>query len=399
MQFPNKKILIIAGNNRIKKNSLIYFDETVLKFLSVLSKDILKNREAQKYADLVSFGFWIREKNLFKIKSDYNSDEIRFGHGLSFHITPSNIALNFAYSFVLSLLAGNSNIIRISKTKYKQKNIFFSILKKLFKEKKFNIIKNNNLFISYDNREDEITNLLSKKADCRIIWGSDKTVTNLRKMETKPLCKDLFFPDRYSVSLLSLKEIKKLKRNSLASLAKNFYLDTLLYDQNACTSPHFIIWIGKKNEKISSIFWKEVDEQIKKNKLFEANEKKMFDKYSKVCELSALRAELKKHNKIGFINLSQVSKFPKDIENFRIGNGYFFEIYVKDIKAVNLNFNKKIQTITYYGFNKSKIEFLVKSSSLLNADRIVPVGRALEFDKVWDGYDLIRSLSKITYVQ
>ena len=91
MQFPNKKILIIAGNNRIKKNSLIYFDETVLKFLSVLSKDILKNREAQKYADLVSFGFWIREKNLFKIKSDYNSDEIRFGHGLSFHITPSNI--------------------------------------------------------------------------------------------------------------------------------------------------------------------------------------------------------------------------------------------------------------------------------------------------------------------
>ena len=110
-------------------------------------------------------------------------------------------------------------------------------------------------------------------------------------------------------------------------------------------------------------------------------------------------SELKKHNKIGFINLSQVSKFPKDIENFRIGNGYFFEIYVKDIKAVNLNFNKKIQTITYYGFNKSKIEFLVKSSSLLNADRIVPVGRALEFDKVWDGYDLIRSLSKITYVQ
>ena len=100
---------------------------------------------------------------------------------------------------------------------------------------------------------------MSKKADCRIIWGSDKTVTNLRKMETKPLCKDLFFPDRYSVSLLSLKEIKKLKRNSLASLAKNFYLDTLLYDQNACTSPHFIIWIGKKNEKISSIFWKEVD--------------------------------------------------------------------------------------------------------------------------------------------
>ena len=102
-----------------------------------------------------------------------------------FHIAPSNIALNFAYSFVLSLLAGNSNIIRVSKTKFEQNKIFFSILNKLLKEKRFNLIKKNNLFIKYD-QNNEITNFLSKKADCRIVWGSDKTIQNLKKMETQP---------------------------------------------------------------------------------------------------------------------------------------------------------------------------------------------------------------------
>ena len=125
------------------------------------------------------------------MRAAYNNEEIRLGHGLAFHIAPSNIALNFAYSFVLSLLAGNSNIIRVSKTKFEQNEIFFSILKKLLKEKKLNLIKKNNLFIKYD-QNNEITNFLSKKADV-IVWGSDKTIQNLKKMDTQPLCKDIFF--------------------------------------------------------------------------------------------------------------------------------------------------------------------------------------------------------------
>ena len=125
----------------------------------------------------------------------------------------------------------------------------------------------------------------------------------------------------------------------------------------------------------------------------------MFDKLSSICELSSTRKEIIKNSKIGFINLSQLKKIPSDIDKFRVGNGFFFEIGLKNFKRLNLNSNKKIQTITYFGFNKSEIKDFVKSQKLTNADRIIPVGRAAEFSNIWDGYDLIRSLSKITYVQ
>lgn len=398
MQSLKGQIAILAGSEKVKNNSINYFDKRIIKFLSILSKTILSNKLANEHTDLISFAFWIREKNINKIRASYINEEIRLGHGLAFHIAPSNVALNFAYSFVLGLLAGNSNIVRVSKTKFEQNKIFFSIMNKLLKEKRFNFIKKNNSFIKYD-QNDEITNFLSKKADCRIVWGSDKTIQNLKKMETQPLCKDIFFPDRYSISILNLEKIKLLNKNSIQLLARKFYLDTFLYDQNACTSPHCVIWLGNKNKNIQIHFWKELNLQIKNEKLFITNEKKMFDKLSGICELSSTRKEIIKNSKIGFINLSQLKKIPSDIDKFRVGNGFFFEMSLKNFKRLNLNSNKKIQTITYFGFNKTEIKDFVKSQKLTNADRIIPVGRAAEFSNIWDGYDLIRSLSKITYVQ
>ena len=204
MQFPrNKKIIFLAGNKKIKKKVKKIFDINNCDFLSILSQEILNNSEAKKFNDLITFGFWIRKKNINLIKYNYKNEEFRFGHGLTFHVAPANIALNFAYSFVLSLLAGNSNIVRVSSNKFRQNDIFFKILNKIFKLRKFKKIKENNLFLTYD-YDEEITGLISKNADCRVLWGSDKTIKNIKKVETQTSCKEVVFPDRYSISLFNL---------------------------------------------------------------------------------------------------------------------------------------------------------------------------------------------------
>ena len=41
------------------------------------------------------------------------------------------------------------------------------------------------------------------------------------------------------------------------------------------------------------------------------------------------------------------------------------------------------------------IENFLNNSNLLGVDRIVPIGKGLEIDTVWDGYDTINSLSRI----
>jgi hypothetical protein len=55
----------------------------------------------------------------------------------------------------------------------------------------------------------------------------------------------------------------------------------------------------------------------------------------------------------------------------------------------------KMQTLTYYGVNREEIFNIIYRGGNLGIDRIVPIGSALDIGIVWDGYDMIYTLSKI----
>ena len=61
--------------------------------------------------------------------------------------------------------------------------------------------------------------------------------------------------------------------------------------------------------------------------------------------------------------------------------------------------SSKFQTLTYYGIEKSKILDFVVNNRLKGIDRIVPVGRALDIDVIWDGFDIEKNLSRIIDVK
>lgn len=394
MLFQNRSIKYLAGNTNIKNSVNKIFDENICNFLSTLSEKILSEKQAYKYVDLITFAFWIRKKNLNKLKNKYTNGEIRLGYGLAFHIAPANIALNFAYSFAYSLLSGNSNIVRVPSAKYEQNKIFFKIMNLLFKIKKFKKIKDSNLFISYE-RNDNITKEIIFNCDYKIVWGSDQTIKNINQFETKSTCKELIFPDRYSISIINLKSLSKLNRDGLKKLAQKFYLDSYLFDQNACSSPHLVIWYGKKNLNNHVKFWDELDLSVRNGKYFNLNEKNKFDKYEKFCEFSVTIPEIISSYNHDFVSRMKLKRLPKNIHNLRVGNGFFFEYFINDLKILDKFITPKIQTLTYFGFKKNELEKFIYLNKPNGIDRIVPIGRALEFNEVWDGYDLVRNLSKL----
>jgi hypothetical protein len=55
----------------------------------------------------------------------------------------------------------------------------------------------------------------------------------------------------------------------------------------------------------------------------------------------------------------------------------------------------KYQTLTYFGIPKQELERFVTSNRLPGIDRIVPVGEAMDIGSTWDGFDLIRTLSRV----
>ena len=76
------------------------FDDEVLEFLDLLSKELLKLKE---FNELVALGFWLRKSNIEKMKKNFfkkYENNIVLPRGVAFHIAPSNVDTIFVYSFV-----------------------------------------------------------------------------------------------------------------------------------------------------------------------------------------------------------------------------------------------------------------------------------------------------------
>ena len=106
VEIKNKtKLNILAGSYKLKIESNTIFNDISKKFLNDLSKLLFKDKEIRKFADVTSFAFWTRKSNLDLIEKKIVDDKLRVGIGLVFHITPTNVPINFCYSFAFGLLS------------------------------------------------------------------------------------------------------------------------------------------------------------------------------------------------------------------------------------------------------------------------------------------------------
>ena len=395
-----KKIKVLAGDIELKKRISRPFNLLSIEFLDLLSKEIFKNGNISKYPDLATFAFWSRKRNILSISKKYSKNEIRFGIGLIYHIAPSNMPVNFIYSFAFGIISGNSNVIKVSEKNFDQVNIFINCFNKISKKKKFKDIHKSNVFIRYKKEDELITRYYSSICDARIVWGGDETVKKINKIEIPPKSKSINFPDRYSFCILNSNKIKNLDLQSLKQLAKNFYNDTYLIDQNACTSPHLIIWVGNIKEKDKKLFWNSVEHEVKKKYNFE----NIFslNKYNKLLNDildNKFLTNITKHGNIIYRIL--INKIDKnfDTKKFKGQWGYFYEYNVKNINEISKLVSPKFQTLSYYGFTKKELNTLFEKNNFDGIDRVVPVGRTLDMGLIWDGYDLPITLSRLMEIK
>ena len=320
-----------------------------------------------------------------------NNLNLRSGLGLLFHITPSNIPVNFAYSLIFGLLTGNSNIIKVPSNNFMQIKLICTVINKILKNNFKNIRDMINIVKYKDN--DEFTKLISSKCDARIIWGGDKTIQKIRNFEINPRAFDLSFADRYSLSIINSKKFSHLKSSEVKSLLNKFYNDTYIVDQNACSSPHLVIWYGKIKKNTIEKFWNSLSEIV--DKKYDLTEDMTMTKYTKLCKeiISNRNKSVSKYkNNIYTIDLKKVSA---DIHNFRGVYGYFYQAKIKNLNYLKKITNKKVQTLTYFGFNKNFFQKFFTNNFLQGIDRVVPIGQALDIDLIWDGYNLNTTLTRI----
>ena len=388
------KIKYLVGNADIVEDvfnapSKEPFSEDIIDFLNDLSKEIMNRKESKQYSDLITFAFWIRKSSIIQMKEKYyKNEDITLGRGVSFHIAPSNVPVNFAYSLVVGLITGNKNIVRVPSKDFPQVEAIANAINETLKSHKE--IGKYILLVRYD-RDKDINDFFSSKTDTRVIWGGDNTISEIRKSPLPPRSNEITFADRYSLTIINSDEY--LNIDDKKRVANDFYNDTYFTDQNACTSPRIVIWTGNKIDEAKETFWSELHKLVKSKYVFQ--DIQGVNKLTSGYLLSALedgcKIEEQSDNLIVRVKVPRVTRQLMDLID---NSGYFFEYDCSDLTdVIEICNDKKCQTIGYLG-ETEEIKNLV-SKGVQGIDRVVPIGKTMDFDLIWDGYDLLTNMTRI----
>ena len=109
-----KEITTPEYESFLKLQPMVPFSQDIINYLNALSKEIKQDPRLRQYPDVAGFSFFCRKANILQLKKQfYKGNLTKLGRGIVFHITPSNVPVNFAFSLVMGLLSGNSNIVRV----------------------------------------------------------------------------------------------------------------------------------------------------------------------------------------------------------------------------------------------------------------------------------------------
>lgn len=370
------------------------FDEDTIDFLNEVSKTLMKDPRGKGYSEVITFGFWIRKGSILKLKERFEEKDgnVHLGKGIAFHIAPSNVPVNFAYSLVAGLICGNANIVRVPSKDFPQVDIILDAFNKVLDM--YPLMKPYMLCVRYE-RDKSINDAFSAISDVRVVWGGDKTIGELRKSELPARSGEIAFADRYSLAVID--SDCYLRMEDKARVAEDFYNDTFLTDQNACTSPRIIIWIGKSKKEAKKLFWKKEHELVERKYTFQPIQG--VNKLTKSCLVAVAETGVKvEAHSDNLIVRVAVPSITSDLMEYRDNCGYFYEYDCDNIlDLIPLCNDKRCQTLAYIG-DKEILRPLI-TSGVRGIDRIVPIGKTMDFDLIWDGYNLPSLMTRIVVMK
>ncbi|MFI6792896.1 acyl-CoA reductase [Nonomuraea sp. NPDC050383] len=442
-------------------------DDRVREFLVAVGRGLLRPAVARRHPELASLGFFLRPRELERAVGPASGEHVRVPRGLVFHVPPANVDTVFVYSWALSALMGNRNVVRLSARAGVVAEVILGVLHEAL-DVADPVVARTQRVVTYDRpgresegsrplregessrplresegsrplregessrplresegsrplreseggrplREDEDgrslresegrapdpTAELSAACDLRVIWGGDRTVDEIRRHPLAPHARDLAFPDRSSFAVVRAAAWLAAEPATRAAVADGFATDAYWFDQAACSSPGTVFWVGSPGEceaardgftaclaqAVARRGWT-VDAAM-------AVEKRVAT-YGLAADGVASSVEFR-GNALAQVVLTAPDRAPRRW----LGTGTFAHARLGTLGELAGVVRRKDQTMTHFGFGREELAELAGALGGRGVDRMVPVGAALGFHRVWDGVDLPAEFTRLVTV-
>ncbi|MCE8556936.1 hypothetical protein KBY29_21725 [Ruegeria pomeroyi] len=375
------------------------FSEAGMGFITALSKLILTDRSLRAFPELIAFAHWMRKRNLLDLKTAFetrNDGRLMAARGLALHIAPANVDTIFLYSVLLSLLAGNSNIVRISSRRSAQIELLIGLIDRLLADPEHAETAARLAVVRYE-RDDAVNAAISARADLRVLWGGDTSVMALRAIAAQAHTKDVSFPDRWSLAVLDAAAIIEADADRFETLVTDFVNDTYWFGQMACSSPRMVVWQGDdlSVQKAAARFWARAEDLAVRfrdeifavdyvNKLVTADE----------MAIDGHATHISAGRKSNILNVVRFDIGARPDMSLHTGSGLFLETRVETLRELAPALERKTQSVVSFGISRADWVTFLSQERPVGIDRIVPVGQALTFASVWDGMDLLTEFTR-----
>jgi hypothetical protein len=379
------------------------FDERTLGFLDTVSKTIFANAGIARIPEITALAFWLRRANMEQIKAEnaYLFQQqlyITAPLGRVFHVCPANVDTMFLYSMAIALLMGNRNLLRISsRMEAPQITALFQTLNKVMEREEYAPFQQYINLISYGHEAD-INHYIAANCQGRIIWGGDQTIETFRQFKTSPRTRDIMFADRVSATCIGCETYNQLDEAARNRFVTQLYNDSYTFDQKGCSSPQTVFLMG--DEQQYRLCMESITDLLATfaGSRYEADIASLASlKFNQAVDdvVDGKIAARQGNNVATFVSWNPMNN---ELQH-SCGGGYFYTRRINTVAELKPFINIKLQTLSYFGLPQDEMDGLKELCRAEGVDRIVPVGNALDFHYIWDGYNLLEQLSRKVYLK
>jgi len=400
------EVLVPSGNGShqdqlkrvIASGALLPFDSQLIRLVDEVSKTVLRDPVLKRFPEMAAVAHWMRKAHIVELQRAFEAqrgNRLRLPRGICLHFAPSNVDSIFLYSWFISLLMGNKNVVRVSRRRGEEVDLLLAKVNSVLSSEEYRVVRDGSLVVSFDH-DDECVQHLSEICQVRIVWGGDETIRHLRSIPLNPLAIEIAFANRFSLAALNARRILEAGAGKLASVAANFHRDAYWFDQMACSSPRLVIWVGNAADCFSAqkMFWKALAEVLSRKTEFPPiiGLNKLVAAYAAAATGIVDRVLPDVLGPVSRVHLASTSS--PEFRKVECGGGFFFETERESIQQTADIFTERDQTLAYYGFEHEQLKELALSLPSRALDRIVPIGTALDFNTVWDGSNLLEVFTR-----
>lgn len=366
------------------------FHASRVDFVTDLARRL--GRRSAAHPEARALAYWMRRAEVIRMKAAFDqlgtADIVLQPRGTVFHIPPSNVDTIFVYSWAMSTLLGNRNIVRMSSRATEQSGLILDVIREVLVDHPE--VAASTSMLTYGH-ETAITAAISAVADTRVIWGGDDTVNRVRSVAIPPHATELTFTDRFSLAAISCAAYDELDAAARDALVERFFNDAYFFDQMGCSSARLLVWVGDA-DKASTDFRQRLRSMVRA-KGYDVPTSNAIAKISQGYRGMIDSAAVGMDASDNTLTVLDVDRFPHVRGEF-CGGGFLYELVVASLGDIADDIRRADQTLAVFGIPRDDLSSFVARLAGRGIDRIVPIGKALEFSRYWDGYDLFTEFTR-----